>query len=634
MIDRLQPTAPSFRHALGRFAARRFRDAAYGAAFATVFLAAQSPLNALVVNDIRVLSQLGEPFLAEIAVTPAAGELLSSGCFSTRSANGDLPAPRNLRLSLTRRLDSAVLTLRGAAVREPMTEFVLQIRCPGVPTMLRTYLVMVDPPTVREPAPVALTRIEAPRAATPRPLDLRTPRRGPSRTQAGTIEPGSRYTVRAGDMLSTIAARVAGRPDWSVWPIAQGIFAANPGAFLLGNPNTLAEGATLYIPRLEELDLRDAGPATLGGPVPEPAARTEVARAVVPRVIEAPAAAVPAGPVAAPLARTERQAAVRDVVAPASAVKPTVATALAAALPTLQLTTALFDESGMKLRLRREGVSLRPVDSRPEPTAAAAPRAPAPESVPERPDTAATSGRVALPAPQTPPARSFGWVGWLLGLLVGFLAGALAAAGWLRRRRDQEEPPPATAPVKATPAPMIGAVAPASTTPRRDEIYAEPVDEVAAADPFEQTGEFAVDSGELTPIDLELFSEEPAAVGEPQTLEMPTIDESLDLELPGSDATAITGQQEVDFDLLERAYSEDYETQFPSAEHQPTAEMPLLDEEDIDEPEADERYYHLENRDPADDAPLPIELGEDEMPGDDLGDEGNVVHFPKSSSSG
>ncbi|MDH3588810.1 MAG: hypothetical protein OEQ74_05345, partial [Gammaproteobacteria bacterium] len=226
----------------------RAREAAYGAFFSTVFLLCQSPANSLAIDDIRVLSRLGEPLRAEIVVTPAAGEVLDRGCFSSTRASGELPGIDRVSLSLSRSLNGHVIGVTSARpMREPMSEFVMQVKCPGVPTMIRNFLVMVDPPTVADANASA-------QAATL--TSLRTTRAATRSASTGNIEPGSRYMVRHGDMLSTIASRVAGRPDWSVWPIAQQIYASNPGAFLLGDPNMISEGSTIYIPQLSEVDMR------------------------------------------------------------------------------------------------------------------------------------------------------------------------------------------------------------------------------------------------------------------------------------------------------------------------------------------------------------------------------------------
>ncbi|NND59518.1 MAG: hypothetical protein HKN49_04545, partial [Gammaproteobacteria bacterium] len=130
-----------------RFISNRCKELAYGGLFSTVFLLSQSPLHALVIDDIRVLSKLGEPFLAEIRVAPAAGELINDRCFTALRGSGDLPRISNVKLRLTRQLNTQVLQVIGdRPVREPMSQLVLQVKCPGVPTIVRDFMVLVDPP--------------------------------------------------------------------------------------------------------------------------------------------------------------------------------------------------------------------------------------------------------------------------------------------------------------------------------------------------------------------------------------------------------------------------------------------------------------------------------------------------------
>ena len=117
-------------------------------------------------------------------------------------------------------------------------------------------------------------------------------------------------------------------------------------------------------------------------------------------------------------------------------------------------------------------------------------------------------------------------------------------------------------------------------------------------------------------VDFELAGTEPAKTGDPETLDMPGIGNDLDLQLPEDKGQ--TGQHEVDFDLLEQAYSEDYQAEFVKKDSDADDTDTKGDEED--------RFYHLENRDPTDDTPLPIELGEDEM-GTENADKDKIVRF-------
>ena len=81
-----------------RFMGKRAREAGYGLFFTSVFMLCQSPANSLAIDDIRVLSRLGEPLVAEVVVSPAAGEVLNRGCFSTQRSAGDFPDVGRVRL--------------------------------------------------------------------------------------------------------------------------------------------------------------------------------------------------------------------------------------------------------------------------------------------------------------------------------------------------------------------------------------------------------------------------------------------------------------------------------------------------------------------------------------------------------
>jgi hypothetical protein len=194
-----------------------------------------------------------------------AGEYLGAACVTApRPAGADLqalPGPRVLapETGVAGTHDIRVTTTRP--LYEPMYELQLQIKCPGTALLVRQYVLMLDlpgavseasPPAATLPAaipadsmPTAVATADAPaqqpvgsRAASTRPL-------------AGAGDPipaGSRYTVRQGDTLSTIAARVQNRSGSSLWQFADRIFAANPAAFIAANPDLIRLGVEIDIP--------------------------------------------------------------------------------------------------------------------------------------------------------------------------------------------------------------------------------------------------------------------------------------------------------------------------------------------------------------------------------------------------
>lgn len=642
------------------FMGRRAREAGYGAMFASIFLLCQSPANSLAIDDIRVLSKLGEPLLAEIAVTPAAGEVVSRGCFSARRSTGDLPGVGTVSLTLSRSLNTNVLSISGKQpMREPLSEFVLQVKCPGLPSMFKSFLVMVDPPaataaTAETPATIVTTTPISRPVSRPAPITSR------QRTTASTtnpIQPGSRYRVRSGDTLSTIASRVSQRPDWSVWPIAQAIYSANPGAFLLGDPNVIAEGSVVFVPKLSDIDMSLASAprapsnaqsrSAAVSPEPAPAANTTPVTTVAenPAFVAQDNATRPVSrevavtaPVEQPQPASARSAGLDQIMpTPVPATTPVAATAPATPLPRMQLTASLLDESKVKIMLRAQGSPVPAVITQAPVNEAPVETLPEPQSEPERPDSAVTDNRAVLPPSPTAQVETrLNWLWILVGLFSGLLVGALAAVSLFRRnlrheyehdvqdavqrqlqldrQRQQSQPVPAS--------PGVAAASPAPAAMDLDESV-EPSD-------------YSVEMSTTSDLDLELPStEEPAKTGAPETLEMPEVGSELDLHLPASDSTGKTGQHEVDFDLLEAAYSEDYQSEFVKHDNEnvetvddSSASSDSSAGDDSDDLADDSgRFYHLENRDPTDETPLPIELGEDEMGVDAEEPESKVVRF-------
>lgn len=98
---------------------------------------------------------------------------------------------------------------------------------------------------------------------------------------ADPIQPGISYRVREGDTLSTIAERIDGRPANSTWQLADLIFAANPRAFVRGNPDLIKLGSTISIPTADQW--------STDGPVISGAAEMSQATALVVPAVTAPA---------------------------------------------------------------------------------------------------------------------------------------------------------------------------------------------------------------------------------------------------------------------------------------------------------------------------------------------------------
>ncbi len=255
--------------------------------FLSLGLAAGS--SALTLGDLQVQSTLGEPLSALVRVGAGAQETIRRECFSAGAETGaveGIPSVGNLVLVLERRAGGTHLRmLSRAPVREPMAQVVLRVRCPGLPNLTRSYIVLLDPASMFQ-ATTTLGNRELAAAAT-----------GSAELIRGNIPPGSRYTVQPGDTLSGIAARIDGRPPYSVWPLASRIRALNPEAFENGQADALIAGSRLSIPTLDALAAgvrrpaagtatrqyvaprpqADSGPATT--PVDSPATPTPVSHA-------------------------------------------------------------------------------------------------------------------------------------------------------------------------------------------------------------------------------------------------------------------------------------------------------------------------------------------------------------------
>ena len=416
---------------LARRPGRSARTFAWASATFALFSYAQA--YALSLGELQVMSRLGQPFDAVVRITGATGENLHARCFSLNNTSGAaLPQVTDVRLTLSTRL-SAALEIRGVRpMREPMSELIIKVECPGVPRFQRTFMVLLDPPAdvaLRQPAasaapdsqpvrPASVTAagVASGVAATAPPARAQaSPRVEPRRRYRGPndpVQPGTAYLVRPGDVLSMIASRVVGRGTQSLWPLAERIVIGNPDAFIDGNPDLLIVGSRLFIP-----DLRSTGTAAT------PAApATRVAKRQT-------SGGDPA-----------RVAAEQDMSSAIPAVGQVTLAATVASTPPLSamvLARRLGAVSRERLTLRREGR----LQTSATPTAAP-PTPPAPQ--PDTPDPAVPAPLQAATAVRSAPqpvqiVRRGGWLVWL-GLVIGLLLGALASAfglrNWARSNAD------------------------------------------------------------------------------------------------------------------------------------------------------------------------------------------------------
>ncbi|UCG71287.1 MAG: hypothetical protein JSV45_08380 [Chromatiales bacterium] len=230
-------------------------------------------------------SALGEPLRATVPMRLGPGEVVRPGCVTSPARQGgDLRSPASTRVRTPQTTGPAVLELEVTSrqpLYEPLYELTLRVDCPGLPKIMRHYVLMLDLPGLSVPAASAATVTRPSQGATATVARSNAAPGSAPRRLAATREPiaaGQVYRVREGDTLSTIAARVEGRAPNSTWQLADQIFAANPRAFIRGNPDLIKLGYEIAIPVSGQLAASPAAPAQPETPAPvapaaEPAAR-------------------------------------------------------------------------------------------------------------------------------------------------------------------------------------------------------------------------------------------------------------------------------------------------------------------------------------------------------------------------
>jgi pilus assembly protein FimV len=226
---------------------------------------------------LNVLSQLGQPFSAEIDLVNVSKEELATLKASLASpaayqaANLQFnPALNALRLSIERRANgtSYIKATSFRPVSEPFLDLVIDLVWAGG-KVSREYSALLDPPGMESPAaavtapvvaaPAAKPAVEAPAAApapaAPAPVAKpapATPAPTPSPVAAAPAPAASQVAVKSGDTLSGIAGSV--RPEGiSLEQTLIGLFRANPDAFSNNNINQLRAGKILNVPEREQL---------------------------------------------------------------------------------------------------------------------------------------------------------------------------------------------------------------------------------------------------------------------------------------------------------------------------------------------------------------------------------------------
>ena len=196
-------------------------------------------------------SSLGQPLRASVAYALQPNEQVHAYCIYLKpgSLADGFPSLSSASIAVA---DGAIRLTGQVLVREPLLSLQLTVNCPQTPHLRRDYAVFLDPRAAsQQQEPVART-VAAASEATPEPTPVRAPR---VQRQSAAARPVVRapvtssgsYRVRPGDSLSVIAAGIPGR-SVAIWPAADALFAANPGAFIDHDMNRLRAGAVLLIP--------------------------------------------------------------------------------------------------------------------------------------------------------------------------------------------------------------------------------------------------------------------------------------------------------------------------------------------------------------------------------------------------
>lgn len=216
---------------------------------------APAAVNAVGFGEAQLRSALGEPLRATVPLRLANGEVLRPGCVTTQPGKGgDLRSPTGTRVRSPAATGPAAVNLEVTSSRplyEPLYELTLQIDCPGLPRVMRHYVLMLDLPGLSLPAAAGNTspeRASVSSAQTNLPPSTRSQGQARLAPTRDPVRAGTRYRVREGDTLSQIAARVENRSPNTTWQLADKIFENNPGAFINGNPDLIKLGYEITIP--------------------------------------------------------------------------------------------------------------------------------------------------------------------------------------------------------------------------------------------------------------------------------------------------------------------------------------------------------------------------------------------------
>lgn len=235
-------------------------------------------------GGMNVLSQLGQPFSAEIELVNVTKEELATlgvrlaSPEAYRTANLQYnPALNGLRLVIERRPDGRpfIRAISSRPVAEPFLDLLVEVAWQSG-RIVREYTALLDPPGLETPAAAITAPVvrAAPAMKTPAAAAAPAPAAAPMATPAPKSAPvaatpaassrpitGSEYAVKQGDTLGQIAAGM--RPEGiSLDQMMIGLLRANPDAFINNNINLVRAGKILKAPERDQLAAVSANDAS------------------------------------------------------------------------------------------------------------------------------------------------------------------------------------------------------------------------------------------------------------------------------------------------------------------------------------------------------------------------------------
>jgi pilus assembly protein FimV len=244
-----------------------FRKLAIAAAL--LCLSATSRVFAIGLGDIKIQSMLNAPLDAVIQLTSASKQELDELkiTIAPRESFQKMGIPRTailddikFRVEQTPGGLPVIRVTTRQPVREPFLDFLIEASW-SKGHLLRQYTLLVDPPVTMPAAPPA-QRAPVRQVPSPSPEVRQAP--SPVRVPVAAPVTATRVPAAAGDVdrygpvkrnetLWDIAKRLRPDSDISMQQMMIALLRANPEAFTANNINNLKAGATLKIPRRDEI---------------------------------------------------------------------------------------------------------------------------------------------------------------------------------------------------------------------------------------------------------------------------------------------------------------------------------------------------------------------------------------------